>query len=49
VPSPGHFPAGCRFADRCPLVGERCRAEAPPLRDMGGGHLAACWHAEMLA
>ena len=30
VPLPGQFPPGCRFAGRCPLVMEQCRAEAPP-------------------
>ena len=35
VPPPGQFPPGCRFAGRCPLAVERCRAEAPPLRPGG--------------
>ena len=48
VPLPGRFPPGCRFADRCPLVSDRCRAEQPPLRDMGEGQLSACWHAEQV-
>ena len=48
VPLPGRFPPGCRFADRCPLVSERCRAEQPPLRDMGEGQFSACWHAEQV-
>ena len=34
---------GCAFAARCPLATERCRAEAPPLVDVGGGHTALCW------
>jgi oligopeptide/dipeptide ABC transporter ATP-binding protein len=46
VPLPSAFSAACRFADRCPLASERCRAEQPPLRDMGDGRLSACWHAE---
>ena len=48
VPLPGHFPPACRFADRCPLVSARCQAEQPPLREMGEGHLSACWHAEQV-
>lgn len=38
-------PAGCRFADRCPLAVERC-AEQPGLRTVGPGHVAACWRWE---
>src|ERR1700735_1541156 len=34
--------ASCVFAPRCPLCAERCRVEAPLLRDLGGGHRAAC-------
>jgi oligopeptide/dipeptide ABC transporter ATP-binding protein len=29
VPRPGHWPAGCRFHTRCPLVLDRCRTEEP--------------------
>ncbi len=45
---PGNVPPdvgaveGCAFADRCPLAIERCRVERPAVRDLGGGHLAAC-------
>jgi len=46
VPLPSAFTAACRFADRCPLVTERCWAEQPPLRDVGEERLSACWHAE---
>ncbi|MGB8941520.1 MAG: dipeptide/oligopeptide/nickel ABC transporter permease/ATP-binding protein [Streptomyces sp.] len=43
VPSPADFPAGCRFADRCPLASEVCRATAPQL--VGGArHSIACHH-----
>jgi oligopeptide/dipeptide ABC transporter ATP-binding protein len=48
VPSPGRFPPGCRFAGRCPLADDHCAAEPPPLRDMGDGQFAACWHAEQV-
>jgi peptide/nickel transport system ATP-binding protein len=37
---------GCAFAPRCAHATELCRAETPPIRDLGGGHLAACWEAE---
>ena len=37
-------PDGCRFAPRCPYVQDRCRAEAPPLREASvPGHLYRCW------
>lgn len=34
VPDLRRLPPGCRFADRCPKVQERCRAERPHLRDL---------------
>ena len=43
VPSALHFPAGCRFHTRCPLVIEKCKSEEPPLVDTGNNHLCACW------
>ncbi|KUJ36438.1 dipeptide/oligopeptide/nickel ABC transporter permease/ATP-binding protein [Streptomyces sp. MI02-2A] len=43
VPAPADFPAGCRFADRCPLAGEVCRATAPDLHGPVT-HRAACHH-----
>ena len=45
VPPPHAWPAGCRFAPRCPLATDRCRAEEPPLRPLAPGHLVACWRA----
>jgi oligopeptide/dipeptide ABC transporter ATP-binding protein len=35
---------GCAFAPRCPQVGERCRAERPPLVRDADGHRVACWY-----
>ncbi len=47
VPLPQHFAEACRFADRCPLVTDQCRAERPPLAPIGdGGQRSACWHAD---
>ena len=34
---------GCRFADRCPYVMPRCRADAPQLRTVGPGTSVACY------
>jgi len=36
LPAPGVVPSGCIFADRCGLVEDRCRTEAPPLYDVDG-------------
>lgn len=44
VPSPADFPAGCRFADRCPMVTDLCRSTAPDLIGRPGRHLVACHH-----
>lgn len=35
--------AGCRFANRCPAVMERCWRERPPLYRTEGGSLARCF------
>jgi oligopeptide transport system ATP-binding protein len=45
VPNPIALPPGCRFSDRCPLRQDRCRAEAPELRTVGG-RLVRCHFAE---
>ena len=37
VPSPSDPPSGCHFHTRCPVVLDRCKTEAPPLRAMEGG------------
>ena len=42
VPSPIKPPSGCHFHTRCPYVHARCRAEAPVLREIEPGHVAAC-------
>ena len=36
------LPSGCKFHPRCPLAIEKCRAEEPPLLEVGPGHGAAC-------
>ena len=43
VPSPVSPPSGCHFHPRCPQAMDRCRREAPELRDVGGGYKVACW------
>ena len=42
VPSPSSMPSGCAFAGRCQYATERCRAEAPCLREISPGHYASC-------
>ncbi|MDP9381118.1 MAG: ABC transporter ATP-binding protein [Chloroflexota bacterium] len=48
VPDPANPPSGCYFHTRCPYVQERCRVEAPPLREVRPGHFAACHFSEQL-
>ena len=50
VPPPQRFPAGCRFATRCPFADRRCESEVPPLVEMGTpGHRVACFKAPLEA
>jgi oligopeptide/dipeptide ABC transporter ATP-binding protein len=42
VPSPVRPPPGCHFHTRCPYAVERCRVEAPPLREIAPGHQVSC-------
>ncbi len=41
-PSPYRLPAGCAFADRCPLALDRCRKEAPVLTTIDPETSVAC-------
>ena len=42
LPSPMKPPPGCHFHTRCPYAEARCRVEAPPMREVEPGHIAAC-------
>jgi oligopeptide/dipeptide ABC transporter ATP-binding protein len=42
VPSYVDAPSGCRFATRCPIVIDRCKATRPVLEPAGAAHRAAC-------
>lgn len=42
VPSPSNPPAGCHFHTRCPFAFDRCRSEAPQLRQATDEHTFAC-------
>ncbi|MBU1614298.1 ABC transporter ATP-binding protein [bacterium] len=46
VPSAVNFPKGCRFAARCHLAREDCRAKVPLLKEVGENHQVACLHYE---
>jgi peptide/nickel transport system ATP-binding protein len=43
VPSPLHFPSGCKFHPRCPFKQEPvCTTDEPALREIVPGHFARC-------
>jgi peptide/nickel transport system ATP-binding protein len=46
LPTPGVEIPGCIFADRCGLADERCRTEAPPMYEIGGGRGSRCHYHE---
>jgi len=48
VADPANPPSGCYFHPRCRYAQDRCKTEEPRLRDVGGGHLAACHFSEEL-
>jgi peptide/nickel transport system ATP-binding protein len=41
-PDMAALPAGCRFHPRCPHVHDRCRVEAPVIREVAPGRQVAC-------
>jgi oligopeptide/dipeptide ABC transporter ATP-binding protein len=42
---PAEVPAGCAYADRCPLASALCREQDPALVAGPGRSRVACWHA----
>jgi peptide/nickel transport system ATP-binding protein len=36
LPTPGSITTGCVYAERCPIAQDICRAQTPPLFDLGG-------------
>ena len=42
IPSPLAPPSGCHFHPRCPQAFDRCRVEAPMLREIAPGRHSAC-------
>ena len=43
VPSPGNYPSGCRFRERCAFAFDRCEREMPELKSVSNGHQSACF------
>lgn len=48
VADPAHPPSGCYFHPRCRYAQDRCKTEAPVLRELTAGHSVACHFAETL-
>jgi peptide/nickel transport system ATP-binding protein len=48
VADPVNPPSGCYFHPRCQYAQERCKVEAPPLREIAPDHYAACHFSESL-
>ena len=42
VPSLFNLPRGCLFNERCTAVRKECAGAAPPMIDLGGGHIVRC-------
>lgn len=42
IPNPMDPPPGCKFSSRCPYAEDICRGQAPSLREVEPGHMAAC-------
>ena len=43
LPSPKNPPSGCVFRTRCPQAESKCAEVDMQLREVGKGHLQACW------
>ena len=48
VPSPLHFPAGCKFNTRCSFADENCFNSEPDLKEIEPGHKVRCWYFDKL-
>lgn len=49
VPDPGEYAVGCRFAPRCPVALDACRAAPIELIQVANGHVARCIRTEVVA
>ena len=43
VPDLASMPTGCRFAPRCKYATDKCRAQEPELKNVGGERRCRCW------
>jgi peptide/nickel transport system ATP-binding protein/oligopeptide transport system ATP-binding protein len=48
VPDPFNFPKGCKFANRCDYVIDKCYEEEPELERINANHQVRCWRWEEL-
>jgi peptide/nickel transport system ATP-binding protein len=48
VPNPAHFPQGCRFHPRCPVMQERCLLDPPEIL-FPDHHMSRCVRADEIA
>ena len=48
IPSPGEFPKGCRFNNRCEYAEGECFESEPELFSVSGSHGSACFRREAL-
>lgn len=49
VPSLENIPNGCRFANRCPFVTDKCLQEVPTLESVTETHKVRCWNYDKIA
>ena len=47
VPNMANLPSACRFAARCPFVGDICLKAPPQLKEVSAGHLSRCLKAPL--
>ncbi len=48
-PDLANLPAGCAFAERCPMAQEACRSTQPEAVVVGPGHIARCLRTDATA
>ena len=48
IPNPANPPSGCYFHERCRYCIDKCKTDAPELKEMPDGRLCACHRAEEL-